>query len=72
MTGSDWSGLIMASNEAVMQWYSMVTQKPLPSQPTSIYTPLPGGGEVRFGAPTNSSLLLIGVLIVVAFMVLKD
>jgi len=71
MDAQDWTGLIIASNEAAMQWYSMVTQKPLPSQPDVFSTPLPGGGGIRVGTQTGS-LILIGVIVLVVFMVLKD
>ena len=69
MEASDWNNLIVASNEAVMQWYSLVTQKPLPTQ---VNTTLPGGGTVRIGAPSTSSLLVIGLIALVAIMLLKD
>ena len=71
MDSQDWTGLIIASNEAAMQWYSLVTQKPLPYSPDVFTTPLPGGGGIRVGTQTGS-LILIGALIIVAFFVLKD
>lgn len=69
MTAQDWQQLIVASNEAAMQWYSLVTQNPLPTQITQ---PLPGGGTARIGAPSMNSVLLIGVLVVAAIVLLKD
>jgi hypothetical protein len=70
MTSQDWTGLILASNEAAMQWYSMVTEKPLPYQPDTIYTPLPGGGGIRLG--TQSGLLAILGLALVAYLIMRD
>lgn len=70
MQPEDWQHLVIASNEAAMQWYSLVTQKAAPVQPDAIYTPLPGGGSVSVGTST-ATLLLIGVVAIVAIMVWK-
>lgn len=69
MTGSDWAAIGVATNESVMQWYSMVTQKPLPERPSQIYTPLPGGGSIAVG---GNSILMLGALVLLAFIVLKE
>jgi hypothetical protein len=68
MTGADWAAISMATNESVMQWYSMVTQKPLPERPSQIYTPLPGGGSIAVG---GNSILMLGALLLVAYVVLR-
>lgn len=71
MDNNDLANLVVVSNEAAMQWYSLVTQKAAPVQPSSFYTPLPGGGGLNIGTDAGQ-LLLIGVVILVAFMLLKD
>lgn len=63
----DWVGLIMASNEAAMQWYSLVTQKPLPTS-DNVMTVGPGG--VSVGSNANY-LILGGLLLVAAFFVFR-
>jgi hypothetical protein len=68
MTAADWGAIGMATNESVMQWYAMVTQKPLPERPSQIYTPLPGGGSVSVG---GNSILMLGALVLLAFVVLR-
>jgi hypothetical protein len=70
MTAQDWQGLLIASNEGAMQWYSLVTQKPLPVAPDIMMTPptrdRPGG----FGISTQG-ILLIGGLLVIAFVLFR-
>jgi len=65
-SSTDWIGLIMASNEAAMQWYSLATQKPLPTQ-GNVLTVGPTG--VSVGA--NANWLIIGGLLLVAFVVFR-
>lgn len=66
-TSRDWAGIIMASNEAAMQWYSLVTQKPLPTS-GNVITVGPGGVAVG----SNANWLIIGGLVLVAaFFVFK-
>lgn len=70
MTNEDWQHLVIASNEAAMQWYSLVTQKAAPVQPDAIYTPLPGGGSMQVGTST-ATLLLIGVVAIAVIVLWK-
>lgn len=70
MNSTDWSHLIVASNDAAMQWYSLVTQKAMPSQPDLISSPLPFGGGVRLGTQTGT-LVLIGAALLVVFLIFK-
>ena len=65
-TSTDWIGLIMASNEAAMQWYALTTQKPLPTS-GNVVTIGPAGLQV--GASAN--WLVLGVLAVVLFVVFR-
>jgi hypothetical protein len=65
-TSTDWAGLIMASNEAAMQWYSLVSQKPLPTS-GNVFTVGPGGMSVG----TNANWLVLGALAFVAFLVFR-
>lgn len=69
MTGADWAAIGVATNESVMQWYSMVTQKPLPERPSQVYTPLPGGGSISVG---GNSILMLGALVLVAVIVFRN
>jgi hypothetical protein len=69
MTAGDWAAIGVATNESVMQWYSMITQKPLPEQPSIVSTPLPGGGTFSLN---NQTILLLGALALLAFVILKD
>lgn len=71
MTQNDMANLVVVSNEAAMQWYSLITQKAPPAQPDVLYSPLPGGGGVRVGTQTGT-LILIGVAVLVLFMLMKD
>jgi hypothetical protein len=65
-SSTDWIGLIMASNEAAMQWYSLATQKPLPTS-GNVITLGPGGMSVG----SNANWLVLGGLIIVAFIVFR-
>jgi len=65
-SSTDWIGLIMASNEAAMQWYSMTTQKPLPTT-GNVLTVGPTGLSVG----TNANWLVLGALAFVAFLVFR-
>lgn len=71
MGNSDLANLVMVSNEAAMQWYSLVTQKAQPAQPDVIYSPLPGGGGMRVGTQTGT-LVLIGLGVLLLFLLMKD
>lgn len=71
MTNADLANLVVVSNEAAMQWYSLITQKAAPAQPDVLYTPLPGGGALSVGTQTGT-LILIGVGVLLLFMLLKD
>lgn len=71
MDNQDLANLVVVSNEAAMQWYSLVTQKAAPAQPDVLTTPLPGGGMLSIGTQTGT-LVLVGVVILVVFMLLKD
>lgn len=62
----DWSGLIMASNEAAMQWYALVTQKQLPTS-GNVITVGPGGVAVG----SNANWIIIAGLVVVAIILLR-
>lgn len=65
-TGTDWIGLIMASNEAALQWAQLFTGRTLPGQTTGVSV-TPDRVEVGGGG-----LLLLGVLALGAFLLLKD
>jgi len=65
-SSTDWAGLIMASNEAAMQWYSLVSQKPLPTS-GNVFTVSPGGISVG----TNANWLILGSLVIVAYLVFR-
>jgi hypothetical protein len=71
MNNSDLANLVMVSNEAAMQWYSLVTQKAMPAQPDVIYSPLPGGGSISVGTQTGT-LVLIGLGVLLLFLLMKD
>ena len=68
MTNTDWAGLIIATNEAAMQWYSMVSQKPLPATSDAVVTPLPGGGHLQVGTNT---ILILGAIVVAVLVFRK-
>jgi len=71
MNNTDLANLVVISNEAAMQWYSLVTQKAQPAQPDVFQTPLPGGGGIRVGTQTGT-LVLIGLGVLLLFMLMKD
>lgn len=66
LSGSDWIGIIMASNEAALQWAQLFTDRPLPGSTTGVYV-TPERVEVGGGG-----LLLLALLALGAFVLLKD
>lgn len=71
MDNRDLANLVVVSNEAAMQWYSLITQKAQPSQPDVLVTPLPGGGMLSVG-PQTGTLIVIGLVVLVAIVMLSD
>jgi hypothetical protein len=71
VNNNDLANLVVVSNDAAMQWYSLVTQKAAPAQPDVIYSPLPGGGGFRVGTQTGT-LVLIGLGVLLLFLLMKD
>lgn len=66
MTGTDWIGVIMASNEAALRWAQLFTGREIPGEEDGItVTP------ERVGIGQNG-LILIGLLALGAFLLLKD
>lgn len=68
MEATDWAAIGVATNESIMQWYSMITQKPLPQQPSVIQTPLPGGGSF---ALNNQTILMLGAIVLIGFLIFR-
>ncbi len=66
MTSQDWIGVIMASNEAALQWASMYTNRPVPTS-QNVFSMSPTGLSV--GA--SGQWILIGALALVALFVFK-
>jgi len=58
-TNDDVAALIMAGNEVAMNWYSLVTQKPLPQTPQADVVIGPTGARVSL--QPIMVLLVIGV-----------
>jgi hypothetical protein len=65
--GFDWSSAIVLANDFGQQWYSLITQKPIPTQEGVSVTP----GGLRVTAGTNTTIILVAVLAVAAIVLLK-
>jgi hypothetical protein len=65
--GFDWGAAIMVGNDIAQQWYSLVTQKPLPERQEGIAVDLPG---IK-GTAGTSTLVLVGLIVVAAVFLLK-
>jgi hypothetical protein len=66
LTGQDWIGIIMASNEAALQWGQLFTGRTLPGQTSGVTVT---DDRVEVG---NGGLILLGILALGAFLLLKD
>ncbi len=66
MTGTDWIGIIMASNEAALKWAQLFTGREIPGEEEGIVVT-----DQRVGIGTNG-LILIGAFALVAYLLLKD
>jgi len=67
--GFDLIGLIMASNEAALQWAQLFTGQRLPGDEALT---VDGPGDTRVGVSNMGGLLLLGGLVIVAIVILKD
>lgn len=65
-SGFDWGSAIMVGNEIAQQWYSLVTQKPLPQQEGVVLGPT--GGRVTVGTNT---IILVALVAVAAVLIYK-
>lgn len=66
MSGTDWIGLIMTSNEAALKWAQLFTGRQIPGEETGIVV-----DENRVGIGSNG-LILVGVLVIGAILLLRD
>lgn len=62
----DWSGLIQSGNQGAMQWYSMVTGKPMPGTPEA--APIVA---VPAQVSTLSVVMMLGIVVVGAALVFR-
>jgi len=66
--GFDWGSTIMVGNEIAQQWYSLITQKPLPTRSEGISLSGPG---VSVTAGRNT-LFIVGAIVVAAILLMRD
>ena len=66
MSSQDWIGVIMASNEAALQWASMYSDKPIPTT-QNVLSMTPTG--LSIGA--SGQWILIGLAVLAVVFVMK-
>lgn len=71
-SGVDWTNVINGVNEAALQWYSTVTQKPIATAPppdfwSGLRIPVPQAGQLQIGGGTI--VMLAAIVLGVALLV---
>jgi hypothetical protein len=65
--GFDWGAAVMVGNDIAQQWYSLITQKPLPTRQEGVAVDLPG----LHGTAGTTTLIVVGAVIVAVVLLLK-